>query len=222
MNRLANDATKLIEENISKRPEIQEQIAKILFALLKIRDVKYYKENSEEIILRFEKMIDGPKQCYAEDNTLYIPLSTFGPIIKAAQKFQNLTPEEVAIVQKYLESLISKNDDSLERYLSKLFRVESRNRYDIGAYDDPFIKLWTAVRTITNSRYHEDFELKAKKPILKDQVFESAKGYYLQRDYKIHATYNDLGFMVTKGNEITFVTMTQFGNTILITVNRNP
>ena len=202
-----------IESDLSFQPEIRQDVAKTLLALLKLsrdRDEKEYIIDSTVLLARLEQ-VAGLKTKRGFASTM--------ESIKAAANFGRLNDGQRTEIEKYIQDQIEKKEQTLNRFMAEKFGLQSRESYDPDAYDDPESKMVAATLAMFSSGRLEDFsiDLAAGQEKQDEEITSAIEEYYKNQGYEIEmGTWDNM--FVTKGEQSLMVVFTNYGDSIQVSV----
>lgn len=139
--------------------------------------------------------------------------------------FPDLTAEEAKILEKYLRSLDSRQQDSLAGFLAKALNAEIQDRHNPDNFSESNMKVFTINMALRNVDYQEDFQLKIKTSVPNSTIFDLVIGFYVNKGYQLMNRmgngYHNLALMFEKEKEILFVNISPDNPIIQVTVNIN-
>ena len=223
MSVLLESIIKCVEGDLLDHPEIKQEVAKTLLALLKIRKQKNYIFISLLMVSGLEDKINFKART---EETISIHGSKI-----AAGIFSELTSEDVINgIKVYLEGLVSdgKNEETLEQYMSRELGVRTKGSCDPDDFQsDEEGGMIVAALAMLNSGNLEDFTLTVGtvgEMIKSDKIFDTIKRFYTEHGYVeeqggcVSPNYGFFNYRNKKENLT--ISVSNFGDTIMVTVKK--
>ncbi len=211
-----NYIKKQIIEDIIFQPELQQEVAKTLLALLKIRKSEYFPVNSLLIVSQLEEKVKTLNQLKKElGDEKAREFVTLHETKKAAFLFHDLTDQEAEKIRIYLEEILIKKDGTLEQYMARELGLTARDLYDPDEFSFEGPKNLAATMAMLNSGNTESFQFNLKEEVSSSRINEIITSYYTERGYKME---NDLCLQATKEKEDIIITVTNCRKKLMVTV----
>ena len=203
-----------INTDLQLCPEAQQQVAKTLLALLKIRKSENFMMQSVLNVSELEKDLRNKLVSTSSDSFKFVSLHETK---KAAFNLEKLDDEEVEEIKKFLESLLEKKEGkTLQKFLEEKLGLSTKNPFDPDDVNGNEAKAQMAFLATWQSGNQEDIQLKSIDNIPESKVNDLITEYYSEKGFNVGF---DLGsIVINKDNEKYIINISNFGNEIYISV----
>ena len=206
-----NETISYIEEHvvgdISWQPEVRRAVARTMLALLKIRKVEDYEVKSLLLLSQLEK-----RAIHLRGTNVTSLMET----VKASFKCKDLSDDEADEVERILENLVPKQEETLERYMSRELELETEESFNPDRQTTDDGKSAMAMLAMNNSNNLENFQLSPDEDIPDGRISEIVTAYFESQGYILDD--KGVGHTFTKEEERLMVNVSNFGYMIMVSV----
>lgn len=202
--------------DLSFQPDLQQEVAKTMLGLLKIRKLEDYEIKSLLLVSELERKAERTSKLRAEmgDETS-LGFVSLHECKKSAMLFADITDEEAEELKVFFGQLVPKQEETLEQFMSKELGLDSRELYNPDDYSTREGKLQMSVLAMFNSGNLEDFQLSPRERVPSSRVEEIARRYYENQGYVVTRESNPL--TVIKDDKTLIINISSFSN-IMVSV----
>ena len=141
--------------------------------------------------------------------------ATLLEIQKVGLLFQEITDEEAGEVEVFLEELLPKPEETLERYMSDKLGLVAKGSFNPDDYQSTEVKLAAVALAMFNSGNAKDFSLRPPKLIESSRIKEVITKYYADRGYSVE---DGMCLFAKKEDTEILINMSNFGDRIMVSV----